>query len=383
MITEMKMESIGHNGGMNKKGESMNGERNRSLWMVLALLLVLVGCGGQSTPAPTAAPTAVPAETPVQVVEDVATMAPTQAPTPAPTEVPTPAPTDTPAPTREPEEGDVCVNFPNYDTGTEADYSYQSDELRIAIDKVVDEENVLTYFVADIWMRNYRCFRTAFGNGEFNGGEESATDISRREKAILGISGSFNNGFVLHNGVFYKGTDKEWSKDLLALYKTGELKTYYYETEDFKPKEAVDNGVWQGWQFGPILIHDGVPVEGYKPNATRQPRCMIGYYEPGHYVIVMVDGRQAGYSIGMNFYECIEFMHSLGCVEAYNLDGGESIRMTFMGEIINHPSGDRDGDGVADRNLIDMLVFAEYDPEGNAPEYEEVANKIRVRNGDE
>lgn len=348
---------------------------------LLALILIFTGCGGtQTAETPTAAPAEAATAAPTQVLVEAEVVTP--APTAEPTEAPTPEPTatPTPAPTREPEEGDMCPNFPNYDTGTDADYSYQSDELRIAVKKVMDEENVLTYFVADIWMRNYRCFRTSFGNGEYGAGSESAESMSRRENAVLAVSGTYNNGFVLHNGVYYRGTDKEWSNSCMALYKTGELKTYYYESEGFNTKKAVENGVWQGWQFGPIFIHDGEPAEGYKINATRQPRCMIGYYEPGHYVIVLVDGRQANYSIGMNFYECIELMQSLGCVEAYNLDGGDSIRMTFMGQIINHPSGDRDGDGVADRNLLDMLVFAEYDLEGNAPAYEEIADKTRVAN---
>ena len=154
-----------------------------------------------------------------------------------------------------------------------------------------------------------------------------------------------------------------------------------YSAAKFNDKKAVENGAWQAWQFGPIFISDGVAKDGYKENATRHPRCMLGYYEPGHYVLVLVDGRQGkeGYSIGMNYYEQVELMKSLGCVEAYNLDGGESVRMVFMGEIINHPSGDRDGDGVADRNLLDMLVFAEFDLEGNAPSYEEVADKVTIR----
>lgn len=363
----------------------MNRKTVRAVCALLAWILVLAGCAG--TQPETNENQTVEQETAAPVIENVTTELtaepteePTEAPTPEPTDTPTPEPTatPTPAPTREPEEGDVCVNFPDYDTGVDADYSYQSDELRIAIKKVVDEENVQTYYVADIWMRNYRCFRTAFGNGEFGSGAAPADEISKRENAVLAISGSYNNGFVLHNGVFYKTVDKDRSNSCLALYKNGEMKTYYYASEGFNPKKAVENGVWQGWQFGPIFVHNGEAATGYNPAATRQPRCMVGYYEPGHYVMVLVDGRQAGYSIGMNYYECVELMSSLGCVEAYNLDGGESVRMTFMGEIINHPSGDRDGDGMGDRVQLDMLVVAEYDLEGNAPSYEEVADKVRI-----
>lgn len=357
----------------------MNRKTLQGVCALLALVLTLVGCTStqqedkenQVEEQETAAPV---------LMAEAVTAEPTEAPTEEPTEAPTPEPTEapTPVPTREPEEGDICANFPDYDTGVDADYSYQSDELRIAIKKVVDEENVMTYFVADIWMRNYRSFRTAFGSGEFCGAAEDATTISERENAILGVSGSYNQGFVLHNGVFYQSIKKKKSDNCLALYKTGELVAYRYEADGFNAKKAAENGVWQGWQFGPMFIHNGESATGYNPGGTRHPRCIIGYYEPGHYVMVLVDGRQEGYSIGMNYYECVELMESLGCVEAYNLDGGESIRMTFMGEVINHPSGDRDGDGMGDRLIVDMLVFAEYDLEGNAPAYAEVADKVRI-----
>ena len=56
-------------------------------------------------------------------------------------------------PSRAPLPGDIVgVRFPDYDTGANAEYSYQSDELRIAVDKV--EEDGVTFYVADIWMRN-------------------------------------------------------------------------------------------------------------------------------------------------------------------------------------------------------------------------------------
>ena len=62
-------------------------------------------------------------------------------------------------------------------------------------------------------------------------------------------------------------------------------------------------------------------------------------------------------------------MLSLGCTEAMNLDGGNSAVMLFMGKTINTPSGkDKDGDGIAGRNIVDLLMFAEYDAEGNAPD---------------
>lgn len=77
---------------------------------------------------------------------------------------------------------------------------------------------------------------------------------------------------------------------------------------------------------------------------NRNPRTAVGMISEGHYVFVVVDGRQAGYSRGMYLDELAELMRGLGCQEAYNLDGGASVTMYFKGEVVNHSSyhsGDR------------------------------------------
>ena len=113
-----------------------------------------------------------------------------------PTPTPTPVPSPTPAATRTPLIGDIAnVRFPNYDTGSGAQYSYQSDELRIAVNKV--EEDGVTYYVADIWMRNVNCFRTAFSSGKYHGKRQPAETIAQDNNAILAVNGDFLGGLVL------------------------------------------------------------------------------------------------------------------------------------------------------------------------------------------
>jgi exopolysaccharide biosynthesis protein len=67
------------------------------------------------------------------------------------------------------------------------------------------------------------------------------------------------------------------------------------------------------------------------------PRTAVGYYEPGHYCFVVVDGRQPGYSDGYSTKELSELMFSLGCTVAYNMDGGKSSEMAFNGAFYNKP----------------------------------------------
>jgi hypothetical protein len=352
--------------------------------IICALLGVLfligtVACGaGDDAPS-----TIVSADTPAPTASDVpgedTVVAGSGTPAATPGELPVPTPEPTPPATRPPKEGDVATDrFPNYDTGANANWSYQSDELRIAITRHEDEEIRLVYYVADVWIRSIDSFRMGIGNGKFNTGREDPEHFAERERAIFGVSGTMNSGLVVHNGVQLKKSVENSSirfrSGVVVIYRDGTVKTinrakkqkYSYKTEN-----AEHGGVWHALQFGPVLVQNGEIVSGLRKN-ERHPRIIFGYCEPGHYIIVAVDGRTRK-SIGVTEQEMAELMYDLGCKEAMNLDGGNSAVMLFMGKTINTPSGkDRDGDGIGGRNIIDMLTFAEYDAEGNAPELSQV-----------
>lgn len=289
---------------------------------------------------------------------------------------PNPTPEPTPFSTRPPIEGDVSTGrFPNYDTGTDADWSYQSDELRIAIKRHEIEEDKITYYVADIWIRNISSFRMGFGHGKFNSGPEDPEQFAAREHAILGFSGSYNSGLVIHNGTVVKKSveksDIAFRSGILIIYQDGSAKLINRakkETYSYDKENKQHGGIRHALQFGPVLVQNG-EIQEKLGTYARQPRIIFGYCEPGHYIAVAVDGRTKK-SIGMTEQEMAELMLSLGCTDAMNLDGGYSTAMVFMGKTINVPAQHKDGDGdiVDGRKIKDLLAFAEYDADGNAPE---------------
>lgn len=63
--------------------------------------------------------------------------------------------------------------------------------------------------------------------------------------------------------------------------------------------------------------------------AEANPRTAIGYYDPGHYCFVAVNGRGMEGSSGMTMSELAALFESLGCAAAYNLDGGQSSVMAW------------------------------------------------------
>jgi len=94
--------------------------------------------------------------------------------------------------------------------------------------------------------------------------------------------------------------------------------------------------------FGSRLIKDGKIVEGL--DDSRAPRTAIGFTKTGKVVLLVVDGRQEGFSIGGGYQTLAQILLEAGCVEATNLDGGGST--TFVAQmpgeddlsVINSPS---------------------------------------------
>jgi hypothetical protein len=111
---------------------------------------------------------------------------------------------------------------------------------------------------------------------------------------------------------------------------------------------------------GPVLVRDGKPV--YRANeafttsqiAPRHPRTAIGQLADGRIVMVVVDGRQPGYSVGMTTFEMALTMTRLGAVTAMQLDGGGSSTIAFDGKVLNSPS-----DGV-ERPISTALMLQYY-----------------------
>lgn len=251
----------------------------------------------------------------------------------------------TPEPTPEPTpvvyaKGDFTLTFPTQDTGEGALYSYQSDDARIAVNMV--QEDGVTYFVSDVWVRNIELVRAAFAKGQFGTGiSDSVINMAEENGAYVAVSGDFcgahNSGVVIRNGVLYRETNG--TKEVCVIYYDGTMQTY--TADEFSLEDAVANGAWQAWSFGPRLMEDGHALTEIKSKIGRaNPRCAIGYYEPGHYCLVLVDGRQSGYSAGMTLDQLAALMEKLGCVSAYNLDGGATAMMYYDGEgIISSPSG--------------------------------------------
>lgn len=218
------------------------------------------------------------------------------------------------------------------------DNSYKSKDINVKIDKV--QENGVTYFLADIYVRNLDNFKAGLANGkplQMNQGEMTDKQ-AQRYNAIVAINGDnygdHQTGVVVRNGEF--GRDKSFG-DVCIMYNDGTMKTL--SAKSFNFDQEKDKGLWQIWGFGPMLLDEnGAAMTKFDSRVTpANPRTALGYYEPGHYCFLVVDGRQGSYSKGLSLSDMSSLFASLGCKAAYNLDGGRTTIMAFMGNVYNKP----------------------------------------------
>lgn len=246
--------------------------------------------------------------------------------------------------TSELETGDFSMKFEGKFTDGEVmvtEDSYRSADINVTLTKV--QENGVTYYLQDIYVRNIRNIQSAFANDTYGKAVTSSVlDMALSNQAIGAINGDYygveNSGVVIRNGILYRA---EADSDVLVLYLDGSMEVI--GEEEFQADTVMAEGAYQAWCFGPSLMKDGEAIESFRSSISGvNPRTMIGYYEPGHYGFVTVDGRQKGYSVGMTLSQLAELGETLGFVEAYNLDGGKTSTMTFGDRIANQPvSGGR------------------------------------------
>ena len=226
------------------------------------------------------------------------------------------------------------------DTVIVTENSYSSPDISVT----VTEETLgqTTYYLADIYVRDITCFRTALANDTYGSGfRDSIEDMALLNNALLAVNGDYygntNEGVVIRNGVIYRANSTNC--DVCVLYYDGTMRVM--PGSSFSVEEAVEQGAWQAWTFGPALLNtDGSVLTSFASTnriISANPRTAIGYYEPGHYCLIVVDGR--GESAGITLPDLSRLFYDLGCRAAYNLDGGNSSVMVWNNEVINNPSG--------------------------------------------
>lgn len=180
---------------------------------------------------------------------------------------------------------------------------------------------------------------------------------------VLGMSAS---GFYDPNGNGNGG--------IIAGYAMCEGNEYGYHYTDYGYKRielAQDNNLYiidsnrpvasdvtDACEFTPALIIDGeFAMSGWYDWNANNPRACLGQSEKGEILMLLIEGRQLGRSIGTDVETCAYIMMRHKAYTAMNLDGGASAIMYYDGEYITKCSNSN----PEGRYLPNAWVYGNYE----------------------
>lgn len=170
---------------------------------------------------------------------------------------------------------------------------------------------------------------------------QTVTDICKTTNSILGINAS---GFADFEGKGNGGTpigiqiSKGEQKKTVTASKIYQTAGFDFDNNFRVGKEVVLDEMRDAMQFYPIIVLNGDKVANGSYGLGIQPRTAIGQTMTKDTLMLVIDGRQIGYSVGTTMTECAEIMIRYGAWNAMNLDGGSSSSMTYNGEMITRTS---------------------------------------------
>ena len=191
--------------------------------------------------------------------------------------------------------------------------------------------------------------------------------MSNRANAVVAFGGDYYSGdakrFVLRQGIVYKESMGP-NQDLLLIDEDGDFHIFLAEEHPEKMDKTQVNGkkIVNALCFGPALIKDGRRNENLSAAPTycepesmkeRMVLCQIG---PLEYMVVACAHR------GLKLSEMADMILYLepNVQQAYNLDGGISTQLLFLGRRINNTSIKPEDI----RKLVDIVYFASaYQPD--------------------
>ena len=241
---------------------------------------------------------------------------------------------------------------------------YEDASISVRMERV--EYNNDVYNVARVKIADASQLRTALSSSYKLGQKSMRIDristMAKNSNAIVAIGGDYfyneSRGIVVRQGETLRKTfkNKNFKTDLLVIDGNGDFHIIRnQDAEELKKWTQSEAGAPNVFDFGPALIIDGLMQEMPKTYSYdirgREPRCGIGQIGPLEYLLVVVDGRRAN-SDGTTCAVLAQFMLEQGCIQAYNLDGGNSALMVFHNENYSNKTV------KAERSVSDIIYFA-------------------------
>ena len=258
---------------------------------------------------------------------------------------------------------DLPIDFspaPAPDTSLYTENTYEDPSISVSVESM--EEDGVIWHIARVRIASPAQLRTGIAGEKVSSKKtRPVSSMAKMYNAVIAMNG---DDFIMDSKKTtfeYRMGNKIRSKsnrlkDILIIDENGDFHMFQ-KSENIKEYKGQ---IINAFTFGPALVIDGELINtdkgyGYNPNG-KEPRAAIGQTGSLSYVMVIAEGR--GESSGVNHQQLAQKMYDIGCIQAYNLDGGNSAEIVFGDQIFKGmPGGD-------ERSISDIIYFASAIPEG-------------------
>ena len=252
-------------------------------------------------------------------------------------------------------------------------WRYASETLRIEIFRREQKKPARVWYEAEVFCAEGSAGPRMVANDPENwkNNRDYPHKIARKNGTVLAISSDFAQlrvpnrktsstkaGIIIRAGkILWDKTKKQNSKgfpnlDCLAIWPDGDMKVFY--SDELTAEEYLEAGAVDVLAFGPILIRDGKLNEEAlnKYGTSHAQRTAVGMAEKGHYWFMMLEGRIRR-SNGDTIRFLAEKLFEKGCTTGFNLDGGDTSCIVFMGhQLCKNQNGKKN---IPSRSTSDIL----------------------------
>ena len=157
--------------------------------------------------------------------------------------------------------------------------------------------------------------------------------MAQQAQAVLAINGDFFNyhtdGIAIRNQFVYREKPND-GRDSLIIDTEGNFTILAPTTKE--SWAAFEGTPVHVFCFGPGLVIDGEPMDEARYKAVKldvgkgkkTQRMAIGQLGPLQYLVITTEGPENKGSVGFDLMQMAQLCKELGCINAYNLDGGSS-----------------------------------------------------------
>ena len=242
-------------------------------------------------------------------------------------------------------------------------YYYLDETILVITWKQLIDGSMFTF--SEVKIADPSQLRRLLADGEYGSSKKYYTsEMAPAVNAVTALSGDYyafrDMGIVVYNGQVYRADGREL--DTCFVDANGDMHfAYAKEIKDQAAAEAYvkEKDIRFSLAFGPVMVENGQLCEipdKYRIGEidTKNARAAFCQMGPLHYMLVTVNAEKPARR-GQDVATFAKYLHEMGCINAYNLDGGQTATLVMNDTLISF---------TKERMISDIIYFATAVPDG-------------------